>query len=194
MTLSPCTEASAAEWITASDLPWQQLVSFGPADFQAYGRLRFIPDPTSAGESENDAATPDGRLSETEQLQLVLTVLKIHSRTPQELYFCFWEGVWDAVFAGSKVDVPNRSCLLFQGHASELGEWSTSTDETSGGQPESPDPAFVWPADHAWCVANDIDPHWAGIGASTEALRQLMADPRLDIVLTDPALDQPYYR
>lgn len=194
MTLMPCPEPSAAEWITASELPWQQLVRFGPADFQAYARLRFIPDPTSEGESENDAPIPDGRLSETEQLQLVLTVLRIHSRTPQDLYFCFWEGVWDSAVTGSKVDVPNRSYLLFRGHATELGEWGTSASETQGRRPESPDPAFIWPADHAWCVANDIDPHWAGIGASNEAIGQLMADPRLDIVLTDPTLDQPYYR
>ncbi|MGP5587199.1 hypothetical protein ACTXO0_10485 [Glutamicibacter ardleyensis] len=92
------------------------------------------------------------------------------------------------------MDVPNRSYLLFRGHATELGEWGTSASETQGRRPESPDPAFIWPADHAWCVANDIDPHWAGIGASNEAIGQLMADPRLDIVLTDPTLDQPYYR
>jgi hypothetical protein len=194
MTLTPCTEPNAAEWITASELPWQQLVSFGPADFQAYARLRFLPDPTSEGEGEGDVPIAAGRLSETEQLQLVLTVLRIHSRTPQELYFCFWEGVWDATVSGSKVDVPNRSYLLFQGHASELGEWGASASETRGRRPEFPDPAFIWPADHAWCVANDIDPHWAGIGASTEAMGQLMADPRLDIVLVDPTLDQPYYR
>jgi hypothetical protein len=38
----------------ASDRPWQQLVGFGPAGFPAYARLRFLPDPTYEGQSEND--------------------------------------------------------------------------------------------------------------------------------------------
>src|SRR5262245_1538655 len=50
MTLTLCEDASAAAWITSSDLPWQQLVAFGPAGFQAYARLRFLPDPAYAGQ------------------------------------------------------------------------------------------------------------------------------------------------
>jgi len=54
-------------------------------------------------------------------------------------------------------------------------------------------PAFIWPADHAWCIANDVDPHWAGIGASVAAIDELLVDPRLDIVRDDPNQEQPYY-
>jgi len=57
-----------------------------------------------------------------------------------------------------------------------------------------PGPAFVWPADHAWFVASDIDPHWAGIGADTRVINQLVADPRLDVVPADPRAAQPAYR
>ena len=60
--------------------------------------------------------------------------------------------------------------------------------------PDLPDPAFVWPADHAWCLANDVDPHWAGIGADASAIDDLVADPRLDVVPADPRLRQPSYR
>ena len=38
MTLRCCRDLSAAEWLTASDLPWQRLVCFGPAGFDAYAR------------------------------------------------------------------------------------------------------------------------------------------------------------
>jgi hypothetical protein len=64
------------------------------------------------------------------------------------------------------------------------------------GQPglHMPDLAFIWPADRAWCVANDVDPHWAGIGADVSAIDQLLADPRLDVVPADPREDQPSYR
>lgn len=185
MTLTRCMEHSAADWIIDSGLPWQQLVGFGPPRFQAYARLRFLPDPAYVGQSEIEATqTAGARLSETEQLQVVLKVLRAHSRTPDDLYFCFWEGSWGATFTGPMVEVPNRSYFLFRGNVSELGEWSSSED---------PSPAFIWPADQVWCVANDVDPHWAGIGASTEAIEQLMADPRLDVVLVDPSLGQPTY-
>ena len=67
----------------------------------------------------------------------------------------------------------------------------------SGTGPSSPKggtPAFVWPADRTWCVAADIDPHWAGIGASVPAIKQLIADRRLDAVEADPTEEQPAYR
>jgi hypothetical protein len=54
-------------------------------------------------------------------------------------------------------------------------------------------PALVWPADHAWCFVSDVDPHWAGIGASATAVEQLLADPVLDVVRADPDLPQPSY-
>ena len=56
-----------------------------------------------------------------------------------------------------------------------------------------PDPAFIWPADHAWCIANDVDPHWAGVGADGSAIDELLADSRLDVVPADRSQDQPYY-
>jgi hypothetical protein len=56
------------------------------------------------------------------------------------------------------------------------------------------EPAFLWPADHTWCVANDVDPHWAGIGAEASLIEQLVADPRLDAVAADRADDQPSSR
>ena len=54
-------------------------------------------------------------------------------------------------------------------------------------------PAFVWPADHAWIFVSDVDPHWAGIGASRAAIEELIDDPVLDVVAADPNLTQPYY-
>jgi hypothetical protein len=55
-------------------------------------------------------------------------------------------------------------------------------------------PAFVWPAGHTWCVAADIDPHSAGIGASAPLIEQLIGGSRLDAVEADPTDEQPAYR
>jgi len=222
--LIPCSDLSAAGWIMASDRPWQQLVGFGPAGFPAYARLRFLPDPAYEGQSENDVDVDGDAHAETALLRAVLGTLTRHTSTPDDCYFCLWDG-WGSdieggdgartlrpregtvrrgpqiapafppsVLHGPKVVVPNRAYFLFRGSLSEFGDWGAA-DEWPG-QPRlyMPGPAFIWPGDHAWCVANDVDPHWAGIGADVSAIDQLLADPRLDVVPADPRQDQPSYR
>ncbi len=238
MTLTLCSDLSAAGWLTASDGRWDELVCFGPAGFPAYARLRFIPDPVYEGQSENDVDLDEEALSETAQLRMVLDVLSRYTRTPSDCYFCLWDG-WglheisglrppdvrtDATGGDREAtrrsgrcgplkrsprstrlcrrrccarrwsSMPNRSYLLFHGAVADLGERGSATRWP--GQPSlgTADPAFIWPADHAWCVANDVDPHWAGIGAAASAIAQLVADPRVDVVLADPRAHQPRYR
>ncbi len=221
MTLTPCSDLSAARWITTSDAPWDRLVTFGPAGFPAYARLRLLPDPEYAGQSENEAETGDG-LPESAQLAAVLEVLSRHTRTPDDCYFCLWDG-W---FSDSPADVgvrmvdlptgpalpglappvpptgklrqqvvvPNRAYFLFHGRLSEVGDWGTALSRPDQPLAEPPGPAFVWPADHDWCVAHDVDPHWIGIGAATSAIDELATHPLLDVVPADPDQDQPRYR
>jgi hypothetical protein len=223
VTLTPCFDLSAAEWIMAGDCPWQQLVGFGPPGYPAHARLRFLPDPEYEGQREHDVDIDEDAPSETEQLRIVVETLSRHTRTPADCYFCLWDG-WNAdihggdgirivdehtgtvlkgptiapafppsVLHGPKVVVPNRAYFLFRGPVSDVGDWGAA--EMWFGEPRlhMPGPAFVWPADHAWCIANDVDPHWAGIGADGAAMDQLLADPRLDLVAADPSEDQPSY-
>lgn len=90
MTLTCCWDLSAADWITRSDLRWEQLVGFGPAGFDAYARLRFLPDPARPGQSENDVVGQD---SGTGQLPRLFEVLATtHTATPDDCHFCVWEG------------------------------------------------------------------------------------------------------
>jgi hypothetical protein len=233
VTLRLCSDPSAADWLTTSTLPWDQLVTFGPSGFAAYARMLLLPDPQYPGQSENDAATDDDLPPELEQLRAALHVLTDHTRTPGDCYFCLWDG-WgfgDAVpgsqdghgmpliYGGDggqyvamgtasarpgvapggpvrhepKVVVPNRSYFLFRGNISDLGDWSVDDTWTDPPRPDTP-PAFVWPADHAWCISNDVDPHWIGVGASTRALDQLAAHPVVDVVPADPREDQPHYQ
>ncbi len=221
MALIPCSDISAAGWIMASDRPWDQLVGFGPEAFPAYGRLRFLPDPDDEGQRENDLDF-DVAETETAQLRVVLESLTRHTSTPDDCYFCLWDGWADieggdgarvldvrqgttskgpliapafppSVLEGPKVVVPNREYYLFRGSIGDFGDWGAA--EMWPGQPrlEMPDPAFIWPEDHAWCIANDVDPHWAGIAADVSAIDQLVADPRLDVVPADPHEVQPFY-
>jgi hypothetical protein len=222
--LTACSDLSAADWITGSDLPWQQLAGFGPSGFTAYARLRFLPDPAYDGQSENDVDFDDGG-SESEKLSTALQVLSRHTSTPDAYYFCVWDGWGSVVDSGSnaplidlesastrpesheaarpgvapsspssvhsepKVVIPHRAYFLFQ--VSEVGDRDLSPGRM---WPDLPDPAVIWPADRAWCLANDVDPHWAGIGADVSAIDKLVADPRLDVVPADPRKVQPSYR
>jgi hypothetical protein len=224
VTLRLCEDIAAADWITHSRLDWRQLVAFGPGGFDAYARLRFLPDPAYHGQSENDAAAS---LWRSRQLPILFTLLGQHTSTPDDCHFCVWEGFTDlgsrtvhpdddirvAPSAPSgaepalapevpdppwvprvpRVEVPNRAYWLFQGPLADVGRW-----ESADGWPEQcslqqAEPAFVWPEDRAWLVANDVDPHWAGIGGTHALIEYLAADPRLDVVPADPGSEQPSY-
>ena len=228
MTLTFCWDLSAADWIAHSDLPWTRLVSFGPAGFDAYARLRFLPDPVRPGQSEHEAETEDWRVG---QMPTLLEVLATHTASPDDYYFCVWEGFGDADVAidddavyiddesalpfdraGArpgvapqsaphasvpqvpKVEVPNRAYWLFRGPLADVGTWDSAHGWPGQRRLNDADPAFVWPGDRAWCIANDVDPHFAGIGASSPAIDHLQAHPGLDIVTADPHIEPPAYR
>lgn len=182
MTLKFCIDTSPAGWIVNSDLPWYDVVGFGPAGFEAYARLRFMPDPTYQGQRSGDVDA-GGPIDEADLVAQACALLIPETTTPDDCYFCLWDG-WPGAIApepgGARVHLPNRDYHLFRGPATEAGNWGLSRDD------HMPPAAFIWPADHAWCIASDVDPHWAGIGASKHAIKRLTSSPHLDIVEADP--------
>ena len=194
MRLSYCPDTTAADWLVRSDTPAMQLITFGPATFEAFARLRFIPDPSRPGQEESDVEVPDDHPSDIAQARRALRRLARFTSTPQECYFCIWEGYSDIplppdVRRGPLVEIPHRRYALLRGALHDIDAWEA---DLGGGQHIAP-PAFVWPADHRWCFASDVDPHWAGIGAEQAAIDALVDDPELDVVPARPAEDQPVY-
>ena len=192
MSLTPSSDVSAADWLLAGTQPWGRLVTLGPAGFAAYARLLFLPDPTSEGQDETDAPGPKGAARESALLDLALEVLARHTSTPDACWYAVWEGWPDlppALLGRPRVAVPYRPCYLLHGTLSDC----TSAHRLPGRRP-LPDPALLWPADRAWCLTDDVDPHWAGIGGSAAAVEELLADPRLDVVRADPGEVPPRYR
>ncbi|MEV8503733.1 hypothetical protein AB0368_02755 [Actinoplanes sp. NPDC051475] len=191
MRLTYCPDTSAADWLVRSGTPAMRLITFGPAVFEAFARLRFIPDPTVPGQDETDVEMPDDHPSDITQTRRALHLLAGFTSTPQECYFCVWEGYSDIPLPphGPLVEIPHRRYALLRGALHDIDAWET---DLGGGHPIAP-PAFVWPADRRWCLAADVDPHWAGIGAERAAVDALVADPQLDVVPAQPADDQPLY-
>ncbi len=204
MPLELCSNLTPAAWIHESETPWSQLATFGPSGFPAYARLRFLRDPAYAEEKASDAGrteTRDGR----EQWPTLAQRLADYTQPPDDCYVCLWEGLpvarrgWVGTLLSSPrvtipagAAVPARAFFLFRGPLSEVGKWDVAWRDDAA--PFGLEPALIWPADHAWCVANDVDPHWAGIGANRSVIDDLLADPRLDIARADPTTDQPAYK
>jgi hypothetical protein len=240
VTLTVADDLGPADWITTSTLDWSRLVEFGPSGFPAYARLRFLPDPSYPGQSENDAPDEDDEMDAWRRRQwaVLLRLLATRTSTPRDCYVCVWDGYSDygtSEAPGTQqapadastrmplqyrddptghwarapmslrkrprtpmVEVPHRSYYLFRGTVEDAARWRAD------GRPDElrvehvrlhpPELAFVWPADRAWCVAFDVDPHWAGIGATRDAIDALVADENLDAVRADPDAEQPRYR
>ena len=100
------------------------------------------------------------------------------TRTPELCYFAEWVG-----FGGSAVPhdlepllrLPHREYHLFSG---PLAAAHTSY----GGIPFHHQSANLWwPADHAWCIASEVDLAWTYVGGARRDIDALLADQRLDI-------------
>lgn len=85
---------------------------------------------------------------------------------------------------GPMVRVPNRSFYLFGGPLTEEIDWGAADYEPGHPRGYADDPALMWPADHAWFVAADVDPDWIGVGGTRALIDELVADARLDVDLT----------
>ncbi|RDI36042.1 hypothetical protein DEU38_101522 [Rhodococcus sp. AG1013] len=190
MTITRCVDLSAALWLEQRDEDWRRLAARGPRCFDKYARLRFIPDPGHPGQSANNVHAAPDALSDNEQLGVVLTQLARCTGTPDDCYFCIWDG-WPSFHIDDpmpKVSIPNRDYFLFHGALADFAEWDVQI-KTLLHDIEAPTPAFVWPADHAWCVTCDVDPHFASIGAGSDAIAQLVINPHVDVVVDDPDKD-----
>ncbi len=191
MVLRRCDDLSVVDWVTGSSTETWQLLTFGPDVFEASARLRLIPDPTAPGQQEGDVEEPPGYPTEAAQSRDLLRVLGRFTTTPDEVYYGVWlgDGMSDDVPRGPEFDLPWRDgCALFVGDVGALGVPGSALAGHVGRLP-----AMVWPADRAWYVACDVDPHWAGIGASRAAVDALVSDRRLDAVRADPRARQPTY-
>ena len=191
MALTWTSDTAGADWLGATAASWWQVVQLGPPVFEAYARVRFIPDPVFPGQREGAVDLPEDHPRDLDQGLSALALLGSFTSTPDDCWFAVWDG-WNVnleipvglpLFA-----LPHRAYGLLRGALSDLADWE-ETLHTSLNAP----PAFAWPDDRSWCFASDVDPHHAGLGASEAAVAALLAAPGLDVVRTEPGGRQPAY-
>lgn len=105
------------------------------------------------------------------------------TRTPERCFCALWEGFGDSVVPGSlepKLELPHRRYHVFAGPIEGMRtSFSVSFRHRSAN--------LWWPADHAWCVATEVDLAWTYVGGPRSCIHALLADPRLEAVETSAA-------
>jgi len=210
------TDLSAADWIVNDQHnnwdDWDVLATAGPSGYENYGRLRYIPDPMHKQTNIQDEIQnldPAVHPSDYEQVRIAVETLAPFTNSPHEAYMLMWTGSglhWaDELKSAPEVDKiamgTGRNYYLFRLSLKDIvdhdgsdiwqrwleNEWGFTTPPWGFNKP----PAFFWPADQAWCLTSDVDPHWAGIGGSQVAIDALIADSRIDVVPMNPDEWQP---
>lgn len=180
------------DWIN-----WARHIRNGPPGYQAYARIRFIPDPTYADESLVPMNLQTKELSELQEIKLAVHALLPLTATPRIGFLALWNG-WGQAYAAplaaiKPFDLPEREFYVFSLSLEDFTsgkvekEWAAHRDEWVNAWNEStvypiPRPGIIWPADRAWCLTSDVDAHYAVVGGTSAAIASVLAKPRLDTV------------
>jgi len=163
--IRPAASAEPAQWLLESEVGWWDLVRYGPPGFEVYVRIALA-----------DGADREG---EEPALRTALATLAGHTTTPAIAYAAIWEG-WTSRGPSPnapRVTIPNRAMLLFTGPVNGLRDapalaWYGSAHGIYQ------EPHLVWPEDHAWCLACEVDEEIEfTVGCAVDAAHALAAAP-----------------
>jgi hypothetical protein len=132
----------------------------------------------------------DGGLDARETAALA-RVLAGFTSTPDEAYFCLWEGFGlpetDALATRPmRVRTPHRAYHLLTGPVAAAATLPAPVPWRCA--------SLWWPADHAWLVGTELDGYLTYVGGSHAAIDAVLTDPELDAVPANPTthLDPSY--
>ncbi|MBX9980389.1 MAG: hypothetical protein K2Z76_12560 [Mycobacterium gordonae] len=95
---------------------------------------------------------------------------------------------WQLDLTGPTFTLPGRDRYhLFQGaveQAVHIGRWDNTTSFAAQS------PHFMWPADHTWCVATEIDDDSTIIGGTAALISELWASAAIEVLPIAP--DAPF--
>jgi hypothetical protein len=122
-----------------------------------------------------------------DQRVVVIEHLRRATSTPDDCWFCVWEGFGGMDHQGmdERVELPARSYLLARGPIVDAVQSVLDA-------PWDQSPNLWWPCDRAWFVVTEIDYAWTYVGGSHALIEALLHEPRLEAL---PALlnHKPFY-
>lgn len=158
--LRPAASGDAGQWLLRPDVDWWDLVRYGPPGFDAYVRIAFA---EVAAEGEDPV------------VRLALATLAAHTTTPDAGYAGIWEGGTGGPPdpRAPQVPIPNRTMLMYTGSVDVLRD-APALARFEPGDQWYQEPNLVWPEDHAWCLACEVDEEIEfSVGCSDDAARAL---------------------
>jgi len=156
--------------------PPEQLITFGPGGYEAYARLRFIPDPSWRGQLEAEARVPDDTRLISPRHGALFATLRVLLPARGPVLLLRMGRLLRELLPGRPAPRPAGLNSASVGPPLCLVQRSARWQDEFG--QGSPPPASVCPADHRWCFASDVDPDWAGIGGEQAAIDRLVDDPQ----------------
>ncbi len=134
---------------------------------------------------------PDSGSLTPDECAAVAEVLAHHTATPDDSWFCMWEGygtAWTVLNRlaerAPRVALEHRRCLLFRGPVRAATAFRS--------EPFFQSPTLWWPADRAWCVASELDIYSTYVSATADAVRALVDHPQLETVACSAEQDMDH--
>ena len=85
---------------------------------------------------------------------------------------------------GPKLELPHRAYVLFRATLDDLVDLADGRARADI-DPFHPDwrtPNLLWPDDHAWCLATEVDLDSTVVGGTRALVDQLLATPDLEVL------------
>lgn len=165
-----------------------------------------------AGSSEWDGQAPNTGWIDVYDLDVLCEILTTHTTNPGHCYFGLctiqcWEDSFSADELKPLLKLPHgRDHIVLAGPLSAVDqihhEWSRSSSVTAifvarkgdGPLPEPRDdwgpsrdvPNLIWPADHSWFVASEVDFDSTLVGGSAELVKAIVQSPALEAWQVEP--------
>ncbi len=201
--LKPASSVAPAQWLNQVLSPSGTTVaSYVPDTFDRFARVRnpafnrrtgHAVDWNAVGQRNGNAVDaqttwetlrdrevwldPESGTIDLTVARALSAVLASETLTPERVFFAFWHGYADMNDVSAPIVTlpPDRSMLLFTGPLCAVG---SPTDTLQ----RSRLPLRWWPADHAWCVGNDIYARSVFVAGSAKTIELVLNSPGLDAV------------
>jgi hypothetical protein len=169
-------------WNASRDVRWREIAAANGRQLHAETRYNelvgWVPDAQHQSPPSPWGQPYRGSLRPSECVA-VAEVLAGHTTTPDECWFCLWEGYGTPVLnrlaeTAPRVMLENRNCLLFRGRVAAASAFRS--------EPWFQSPTLWWPEDRAWCVASEVDIFSTYFAGTPESLRALMDHRNLEVL------------